>query len=186
MKIRVWAILVFIVIAGFVSGLWVFKNNLPIKPSESLAKADAIVVLTGGELRIKTGFELLNKKVSDVLFITGVHSKSRDEKLFKHYEKSNVRGQVYVGKWARNTTENAMEFLEFNEKHNFAFKTIYLVTDYFHMQRSLLEFRYFNKNVTLLPYPVKYEGKDRVAMFFREFVKYYSANIWHLLRLEAI
>lgn len=54
-------------------GFLYFVYTLPTVPSDNITKTDAIVVWTGGGCRIATGLELLSKRMSDQLFISGVY-----------------------------------------------------------------------------------------------------------------
>jgi uncharacterized SAM-binding protein YcdF (DUF218 family) len=187
MEVRKSLIYLFIILfLAVVLGFFLFKYNMPKGQAVFQGKADAIVVLTGDEERIRVGFEMLNKKMSDVLFITGVYSRSGDEKLFRHYERLNENGQVVSGKFAHNTMENAKEFREFNERQKGAIKTIYLITDYYHMQRALLEFGKFNKNVNIYSYPIDYNANNKFLITLTEYLKYCSSHIWHLFNFENI
>jgi uncharacterized SAM-binding protein YcdF (DUF218 family) len=127
---------------------------IPTAPIAATEKADAIVVLTGGQERLEEGFELLAKEVSPKLFITGVAADNITlDKLQKFFPPNfDPSCCVELGPRATDTYGNAQETALWIKKNNF--QTIYLVTAAYHMPRSLLEFQYAMPNLRFLAYPV--------------------------------
>lgn len=168
-----------------------FYQQVPLEnyPTGS-AKADAIVVLTGGIGRVERGVKLLKSDRGDVMFITGV---GRDVKL---NELANVLGmdsadpvlegahpRIVLGREATNTVGNAQETAAWLEAEGY--RSFYLVTSYYHMPRSLLEFREANPDATILPAPVFHEkagGLNGVRLIFLEFHKYALRRGYHFLK----
>ena len=59
--------------AVFVGGLQWFIHLIPHSVPEPDSATDAIVVLTGGSLRVEAGLQLLSAGKAKQLFVTGVH-----------------------------------------------------------------------------------------------------------------
>jgi len=140
-------------------GLLYFAASLPQAQTskDSGEKADAIIVLTGGSLRLEQGFKLLADNRSEILFISGVedgisvtqllHTKEYDEFIGKFAPE-----KVILGYQARSTRGNGEEIGEFvRSKH---IKSMILVTANYHMQRSLHEIARNLPDVNIIAYPV--------------------------------
>lgn len=159
---------ILIILAILWSGglLW-FTTLIPNMPSSDDEKTDAIVVLTGGGLRLEHGFELLVEGRAPKLFISGVEDgltvdKLLEEKEYHEYATAVPQGSVILGYKARSTIGNAHEVAEWVEQANI--KSIRLVTGNYHMPRSLKEIREACPNLTIIPDPV--------------FTKYFEDNEW--------
>ena len=140
--LSVWA-------AGFV----LYARAIP-RAAAPDAKADVIVVLTGGTNRIGAGFSLLANGNAKAMLISGVGRDKTVEKMQRRYAPEAVLNQdaIALDPVARNTQQNAREtkrFLETTEH-----KHVLLVTANYHMHRSLLEMRHAMPNITFTPYPV--------------------------------
>ncbi len=139
----------------FVGGFGWFANHVarlttPADPE----RADAIIVLTGGQSRLDAAMELLESGKGQRLLISGVHpSASRfqlqratggDKKLFSCC--------VDIDRAALDTIGNAEESAKWVENH--AYDSVIVVTNNYHMPRSLLELGRLLGNARLEPYPV--------------------------------
>uniref|UniRef100_UPI001ABAB14B YdcF family protein n=2 Tax=Bartonella TaxID=773 RepID=UPI001ABAB14B len=124
-------------------------------PPNPLPKADAIIVLTGGENRIKTGFDLLQKELGSRLLISGVNSTIDFNKLIDatYINPHLLASRVDFGYEATNTKGNAEESAAWIKQHNY--KTVYIVTHDYHMVRSLLELKYLMPHIDFIAYPIK-------------------------------
>lgn len=115
---------------------------------------DAAIVLTGGNKRIEEGFNLLRKKKSKYVFITGVDKSVSKKQIMALY--GNLDGvdqnKIDIGKDAISTRGNAIETKAWIEKNNI--KTITLVTASYHMPRSLLEFKHALPDIKIITHPV--------------------------------
>lgn len=120
---------------GFV---W-FVAQIPTSTARDTARTDAIVVLTGGSLRLEHGLSLLVSERADRLFISGVEEGVSLPSLLRGKEVSNLVGRVpldkvELGHFARSTLQNAEETRDWVEKHHL--RSIRLVTGNYHMPRS--------------------------------------------------
>ena len=132
-------------LVGFVSFI-IYTFNLKYLEQE---QADAIVVLTGGDGRIKTGLELLSEGKGELLLISGVNKSVSENMLFKELSPS-LRQKITLGYQADNTKGNAKELRNWVNLHHI--NSILLVTSFYHMPRSLLEVHSVS-GVRVFPYP---------------------------------
>jgi len=165
-------------------GFLVFAMTLPHRP-KTVAHADAIVTLTGGDSRLDTAVRLLEKGAAKRLLITGVHPT---------ITKPEIKDMVHGGPKfeccadldfaAEDTRENAAEAATWVRAHRF--KSIILVTANYHMPRSLGEFSANMPGVTVIPYPVEPEGIDftrwwrnphAVRLLQAEYAKYLASLV---------
>ncbi len=137
-------------LAGFVA----FAVSLPTAPVDETALTDAIVVLTGGSLRLETGLRLLEAQRGKKLFVSGVHRGNDVEELMRVSRQSPSRADccIVLGYEADNTAGNARETADWIAREGYA--SIRLVTAAYHMPRSLLEFSREMPAVDLVAHPV--------------------------------
>lgn len=139
------------------SGLCWFITLIPSEPTQNTDTTDAIVVLTGGSLRLDHGFELLAENRAKKMFISGVedgvtlngllHSKE-----YRPFANSIPTGSVTLGYWARTTIGNAEETAQWVAREHI--KTIRLVTGNYHIPRSTYELREAIPGIIIIPDPV--------------------------------
>jgi len=137
-------------VAGF--GWFVLSSLYPrIDPS---ATTDAIVVVTGGRQRLEAGLELLAAGKAKKLFISGVNERvDRDELLRGHGPlPENAACCIVLGHAADNTFGNARETADW--MHEEGYRSLRLVTSWYHVRRSLLEFERAMPRVTMIANPV--------------------------------
>jgi len=146
--------------------------------------ADAIIVLTGGQSRIDAAVSLLKSGKGKRLLISGVNPIARPEDLRRATgaEKSLFSCCVDIDHAALDTIGNAEESAKW--MHANAFSTAILVTNNYHMPRSLLEMRRIDDSIELIPYPVVNTRIDRgewmlnadaLRVLFTEYTKYLAA-----------
>lgn len=139
-------------------GLTWFLTVLPSHSVKAESPKDAIVVLTGGSLRVDNGLELLAAGMGKKLFISGVPKDVTLKDVYKNkpQEKylSYFTGDFYVtlGHEAVSTETNAIETADWMKRQNF--KSMYLVTAYYHMPRSQIELGQAMPDIEIIPYPV--------------------------------
>src|SRR5579872_5131607 len=99
------------------AGLMWFITLIPAAPTQDQQNTDAIVVLTGGSLRLERGFELLAVGRARKMFISGVENGVTLASLLRKKEFSAFaghipEGSVTLGYRAHNTVGNAAETAE--------------------------------------------------------------------------
>ena len=112
---------------------------------------DAVVVLTGGSNRIKTGLKLLEEKKTDYMLISGVNKEVSKEDLFASID-SEISNKITLGYDALDTKGNAKEINNWVQGKNI--QSILLVTSFYHMPRSIFEINKINQNLKVSPWPV--------------------------------
>ncbi|TPN76883.1 YdcF family protein [Mesorhizobium sp. CU2] len=118
------------------------------------ARADAIVVLTGGQSRLDAAMDLLASGKGKRLLVSGVHpSASRHQlQVAMGGDKQLFSCCVDIDRAALDTIGNAEESAKWVENH--AYGSIIVVTNNYHMPRSLLEMSRLLHGARLEPYPV--------------------------------
>lgn len=139
-------------------GFFVFASVATRRTGAETAHADAIVVLTGAELRIAEGARLLAANHGKRLFITGVHPKvtRADLKRITGLPDAVLECCVDVDTMALDTIGNARETRTWIEK--LGYQSLILVTSNFHMPRSKAEFALAMPDVRIVPHAVTPRG----------------------------
>jgi uncharacterized SAM-binding protein YcdF (DUF218 family) len=178
--VRTLALAIVIFSLGF--GYYIFEvSRLANAPS---SKADAIVVLTGGQARIETALKLLQNGQAKRLLISGVHreSSSADIQRITGGQRSLFDCCIDIDKAALDTVGNAEQAAVWAAQYGF--DSIIVVTSDYHMPRSLIEFRRKLPAATITPQVAKTTtstverlGHDPAAfrIFFAEYLKYVAA-----------
>lgn len=178
------------VIGLYVAGFLLFVVTLPQAPHD-LHRVDAIVALTGGEMRITSAYALFEKGVGKRLLISGVHP-STTRAVLKRRLKGGARFDccVDLGYAAENTLENAREAAAWARFYRF--RNLLIVTARYHMPRSLAEFREAMPGVLIAPYPIDPESLPKgwwhdwrsLRLLHGEYAKYLAATVLRHLGLE--
>ena len=136
------------------AGLFWFAATLETEPELSDRRTDAIVVLTGGSLRVEQGIELLSRGLADKLFVSGVAQGVDVKQLLKISREApeDLSCCIALGYEADDTAGNARETADWMAEQGYA--SLRLVTAAYHMPRSLLEFRRTMPEIEILPHPV--------------------------------
>lgn len=118
------------------------------------ARADAIVVLTGGPERIETGLRLLAAGHAAALLISGLGSGATLQDVARRagMDPATLTGRVTLGRDATTTRTNATETARFVGER--AIRNLILVTAGYHMPRALVELRRELPGVVIHPAPV--------------------------------
>ncbi|HEU5046882.1 MAG TPA: YdcF family protein [Rickettsiales bacterium] len=138
-------------------GFCAFVAMIPQSPGNNTVHTDAIVVLTGGNLRLESGFELLAQGRAPKMFISGVEPGVTLASLlrkhpYRDYASRIEPGSVTLGYKARSTIGNASEIAEWAKTEHV--ESILLVTGNYHIPRSVHEIHEAAPNLILLPEPV--------------------------------
>ncbi|MBB1249622.1 MULTISPECIES: YdcF family protein [unclassified Rhizobium] len=142
-------------IAAFGVGFLVFYAQVAALAPIDNPKADAIVALTGGYQRIDQAVQLLAQGAGRRLLISGVNPATsvRHIRSFTNSREEIFQCCVDIGYDARNTEGNASETVQWIRAHRY--KTVILVTNNYHMPRSLAEIRRLDHDTEFMPYPVE-------------------------------
>jgi uncharacterized SAM-binding protein YcdF (DUF218 family) len=176
------------VMAGWVVGLGRFTESIPARVEDTGTRTDAIVVLTGGSERMRTGLQLFADRQAERVFISGVH---RDVDLRQVLKLSGeapelLQARIETGHSAKDTAGNARETAEWMRSRGY--RSLRLVTGAYHMPRSLLEFRRAMPEVTVIPHPVFpdhvkqgdwWRWPGTAALIITEYNKYLLACLNH-------
>jgi uncharacterized SAM-binding protein YcdF (DUF218 family) len=118
------------------------------------AATDAIVVPTGGRQRLETGVRLLASGKGAKLFISGVNQRVDRTELLRALGPAAEREAccIELGHEADNTFGNAQESAEWMQREGY--KSLRLVTSWYHIERGLLEFRRAMPGIVIVAHPV--------------------------------
>lgn len=192
LKLSVVAIL----LAGlaFAGGFGWFATHIStLSTPDDLETADAIIVLTGGQSRIDAAVNLLKSGKGKRLLISGVHPSADldDLQMATGGDRTLFSCCVDIDHAALDTIGNAEESAKWVSNH--AYSRVILVTNNYHMPRSLLEMRRYLANADLLPYPVVNRRLDgggwmtkpaALRVLFTEYTKYLAALARGLMPLR--
>ena len=177
-----------LLIVIWLGGFLAFAAAIPPNVHDTERPVDAIVVLTGGDVRLAEGFALLDRGLAKKMLISGVSNGVDLPALLQTLNGSPQPRQamldccVTLGYDARSTEGNARESLRWLGENNFT--TIRLVTANYHMNRSLLEFRRVMPGIAIIPNPVFprqmqepywFARPGTVFLLFNEYHKYLVA-----------
>jgi uncharacterized SAM-binding protein YcdF (DUF218 family) len=147
-----------LVAALWLGGFLAFTAAIPGAVRDADRPVDAIVVLTGGDVRLAEGFALLDRGLAKKMLISGVADGVELPALLQTLGSAPQPSRavldccVTLGYDANSTEGNARESYRWLAENGF--KSVRLVTANYHMKRSLLEFRRVMPDIELLPHPV--------------------------------
>lgn len=143
-------------IVAFGLGYIAFANSVErAAPQHPLPEADAIVALTGGDAdRLVTAMKLLQEGRGRRLLISGVNPKVEDADVYDVLDGAPelIACCVDLGRQAKDTLGNASETAAWAGRNGFS--RLIVVTDDYHMPRSIAELRVAMPDARLVPYPV--------------------------------
>lgn len=180
-----------LVVLVFVCGFAAFSIHVAgMRTPRVQPPADAIIVLTGGQARIETAVDLLKAGKGERLLISGVNPVAREIDL-QRATGSDARlfaCCVDLDHAAVDTAGNAEESAKWMASH--AYGRVIVVTNNYHMPRSLLEMRRILDDAELVPHPVvnsRLDGgkwltqPDALRVLLTEYVKLVAAAMRFLL-----
>ena len=185
--LRIVTITTIIAIALIAMGFFRFTDTIAdLKASTTAANVDAIVALTGGYQRVDQALALLEKGVGERLLISGVNPTTSSAALRRATGTQTATFDccVDIGYEALDTIGNANETALWIREHDYT--TILVVTNNYHMPRSLLELSQASPDVTFIAHPVTHADlkteawlTDPVALrtLFVEYAKYSLARL---------
>ena len=168
-------------------------------PPEPFDRADAIVTLAGGPVRLERGLDLLAAGKADVLLLSGVGPTVSLKQIFPERDLSALRpGQVILlESRSTSTYENAIEawavlsartWKGSGESDSRPLREVVLLTANYHMLRARYVFRrVFPPEVTLRLYPVQVENVEpglwwRDSHARRVVLTEYLKYVWYRMR----
>jgi uncharacterized SAM-binding protein YcdF (DUF218 family) len=178
----------------WLGGLVWFARSIPVEVADAESQTDAIVVLTGGSLRVQSGLALLAAGKAQKLFVSGVYHSTDVTALLRISRQSpeHVACCIVLGHEADNTLGNALETAQWMRAEGF--HSLRLVTASYHMPRALLEFSRAMPQMRIVPNPVFPENvKQRrwwawpgtASLFLGEYHKYLLALARPMLTSES-
>lgn len=184
-SVRVSIIVVLCLGFVFAGGFLVFATHVSrlATPSDP-GSADAIIVLTGGVARLDAAVQLLEEGRGKRLLISGVNPIARPLDIQRA---TGANAELFaccidIDRDALDTIGNAAESAKWLETN--AFASAIVVTNNYHMPRSLLEMSHALQNARLTPYPVVTNRLDQgqwlasrsaLRVLFLEYTKYLAA-----------
>src|ERR1700730_14777026 len=163
---------------------WFVVSSYLIREDPS-SSTDAIVVLTGGRQRLETGLELLAGGNAKKLFISGVNQRFDGDELLRMLGPlpENAACCIVLGHTADNTFGNARETADW--MHEEGYRSLRLVSSWYHMRRGLLEFERAMPRVTIIAHHVDPElwwnWHGAPLLVLGEYGKYLAAWVRPLL-----
>jgi len=171
------------VLAGFVG--FAAQVDAQANRLDPAAKADGIVVLTGGRARLESAVALLRADHGARLLISGVDASISEETL-RHT--LGVSADLYaccidIDRKALDTTGNARSSAAWAARNGYS--SLIVVTNDYHVPRSMLEMRRVMPGRQLTAYPVINENPrsadmtgtvDRYRVLIGEYAKYLVAQ----------
>jgi uncharacterized SAM-binding protein YcdF (DUF218 family) len=144
--------------AAWVAGFVWFAAR-PVSEHQS-APTDAIVVLTGGRQRLQTGMDLLRDGKGQELFVSGVNQQVDLGELLRVSGNADWASCcTALGHDADNTVGNARETAQWIRQQGF--RSLRLVTAWYHMPRALLELERAMPEIEIIPHPVFPDEAER-------------------------
>lgn len=182
--IRVTLLLCMVIIGAVFGGFLWFADSVASMRPPSATKADGIIVLTGGYLRIDQAVGLLRDGVGKRLLISGVNPSTTRAQIRKMTQSSAdlFACCVDMGYQAVDTIGNASEAAKWIKDRGYA--SIVVVTNNYHMHRSLHELRSSSPNTRFIAYPVInsdlartnwFANPDVVRTMIAEYIKFVAA-----------
>jgi uncharacterized SAM-binding protein YcdF (DUF218 family) len=170
---------------------WFIAVGLLVRPDPSTV-TDAIIVLTGGRQRLETGLQLLAAGKARQLFISGVNQRIERDELLRALgpPAEQVACCIALGHEADNTVGNARETAGWMRQEGY--RSLRLVTSWYHIERSILEFTRAMPGITIIAHPVFAPHRDPERWWSRreapllvvgEFHKYLAARLRPLLNM---
>lgn len=172
------------VVLGFV---W-FLHDVGSYPRalENNVKSDGIVVLTGGYARLEPAVELLRQKHAERLLVSGVNRNNSDGSLKSAL---NIGDALYeccvdLDQDALDTVGNATGTAHWAASKNY--NSLIIVTNDYHMPRSMLEMKQVLPRAELIPFAVRNVPAsdeslsrkfDRYRVLIGEFGKFVAARL---------
>lgn len=152
--VRIFWLFSLAILVVFVGGFLRFADIVSGMMPPADPSADAIVVLTGGSQRIDQAVSLLESGAGARLLISGVHPATSGNQIRRMTQASEKLFTccVDIGHEALDTIGNANETVHWIKERGY--KRILVVTNNYHMPRSLYELQRLDPQTEFIAYPV--------------------------------
>lgn len=177
-----WILVLGLWVGGF-GWYYIAMPKTPL-PNEASLETPVVVVLTGGQGRVEKGLKHLKANDNSVMFISGIgHDVSLHQlaEVLKENDASTTAQieigdypRIVLGRAATDTAENASETTAWLHEHGY--DSILLVTSYYHIPRSIMEFKHVMPELNIIPSPVVVKqakglnGLRLVALEYHKFI----------------
>lgn len=178
----VWLMVAF---AGFIGSVNALSVPTP-------ARADGIVVVTGGSARIEVALQLLADGAAERLLISGVHDSTDADTLVRRTRSDPALFEccVDLDHAALDTAGNAREAANWAREHGF--QSLLVVTSAYHIPRTTHEMARLLPGIDLIAFPIDPGTGDHraagsqsstwsIALLAREFAKLQLTRLRHLV-----
>lgn len=173
-------------LAVWVGGFFSYAASIPRVVEDTDRQTDAIVVLTGGSLRLEVGLRLLQAGLAERLLVSGVNPEVSREALLRLLPEwtEALNARIDIDYAANNTVGNAAETAIWLREREY--RSLRLVTANYHLRRSLLEFRDAMPGIDIVPHPVFPEDfhledwwrwPGSAALIFSEYNKFLMVHL---------
>jgi uncharacterized SAM-binding protein YcdF (DUF218 family) len=139
----------------FIGGFILFADRVTTLEAPDLTQpADGIIVLTGGYSRIEGALDLLKNGRGERLFISGVHPTTNRSELQRVTggDATLFECCVDIDRSALDTVGNAAESVKW--AHSNQYKRVIVVTNNYHIPRTMVELRRVSQDIEFIPYPI--------------------------------
>jgi len=162
-----WLIIIPIVVIALIVSITIYLqpndfigcSDIPLSDTETCEKADAIVVVSGGDTAARTeeGVRLYNKGWASSLVLSGAaqdkSGPSNAAAMRSQALESGVPADaIYIDEFSETTQQNAENSQSIFTRYNF--KKVILVTSGYHQRRASLEFDKRSGSVEILNHPL--------------------------------
>ena len=172
------------VAVGLVAIAGLIRFAIPPAAETGATPTDAIVVLTGGSLRLQSGVDLMREGKGRELFVSGVDQRVDREQLLRALGDPPpwLSCCIAIGYEAENTAGNAQETALWMRRRGY--RSLRLVTAWYHMPRGLLEFARAMPEIEIVAHPVFPERvkpqqwwawRGTAGLLIGEYAKYLAA-----------
>jgi len=179
-KVKI-AILFCIILTLYIISFLNFIRNID-KEFTIKNNVNNIVVLTGNTGRLVFGLDLMSNNSKSRMLITGVAKGVKYSEIIKNRDVK--RDRIDLGYKAQTTLGNAIETSLWIKEYDI--RDIILVTDNWHMQRTLLLFNITMPNIEVSPYPIEsmnftmedfFQFEKKTFFIYKEHLKYIVSHI---------
>ena len=178
-----------VILLSLVAGFQYFVLTLPKTPVDALARADGIVVITGGQQRLATGFALLRAGRSPKMLVSGVGTGVNKAILARqlglhHHSPSLFDCCVELEFQAGDTRGNALATQSWTVLNQI--RSVLLVTANYHMPRAARIFTRQMPKIEFIFWPVSPDDLNLqnwwhqtpiLRLLGREYAKYLAESI---------